>query len=310
MTASLPRTRNTVDWKAVGIFVLISYGLAFIIDAVVLTTMGLANPLAIVPISLRMFTPLIATVIICRWVTREKWLPAVGLSRESFAQGQWKKIITSSLLGLVLIAVVIAASTAVAIAAGWLEPDWSMSQTLAPLADAGVTISPGVLLLITVIQALFASVTINAVMTFGEEAGWRGWLQQALEPLGRLRQILLTGAIWGLWHTPLIAAGYNFENQIPGIAAVVLFTVFCIAFGALLSWLSIRSHSVLPAVIGHAFFNAMAAAPALLIAPGDTWDRVLAAPMGVPGIVLFAALAVVLFYGFNTTRKHAVAQHN
>src|SRR5699024_1380280 len=106
------------------------------------------------------------------------------------------------------------------------------------------------------------------------------------------------------------AAGYNFENQIPGIAAVVLFTAFCIALGALLSWLSIRSRSVLPAVIGHALFKAMAAAPALVIAPGVTWERAATLPMCDAGRVLFAALAVVLFDGFNTTRKHAVAQHN
>ena len=77
--------------------------------------------------------------------------------------------------------------------------------------------------------------------------------------------------------------------------AVLLFTAFCIAFGAVLSWLSLRSKSVLPAAIGHAFFNALAGFPAMLVATGDTWDRVLAAPMGVPGISIFAVVAVVLF---------------
>ena len=33
----------------------------------------------------------------------------------------------------------------------------------------------------------------------------------------------------------------------------------------------------------------------MLVATGDTWDRVLAAPMGVPGISIFAVVAVVLF---------------
>lgn len=286
---------RAVNWRAVGFFVLISFGLAYALDAVLLSALGLAHPLAIVPISLRMFTPLIATVIVCRFITFEKWTGAVGLGRESFANGQWKKIVSSVLIGFVLVVSVIAASIALATAAGWLNPDWEMTQTRAPLIEAGADISPTVLIVMTVIQAFIAGITINALMAFGEEAGWRGWLQNALEPLGRLRQVLLIGVIWGLWHAPLIAAGYNFSDQIPGAVAVLLFTAFCIAFGAVLSWLSLRSKSVLPAAIGHAFFNALAGFPAMLVATGDTWDRVLAAPMGVPGIAIFAVVAVVLF---------------
>ena len=134
--------------------------------------------------------------------------------------------------GFVLIVGVIAASIALATAAGWLHPDWEMTQTRAPLIEAGADISPTVLIIMTVIQAFIAGITINALMAFGEEAGWRGWLQNALEPLGHLRQVLLIGVIWGLWHAPLIAAGYNFSDQIPGAVAVLLFTAFCIAFGA------------------------------------------------------------------------------
>lgn len=286
---------NTVNWRAVGIFVLISFGLAFALDAALLSTIGLAHPLAIFVISLRMFTPLIAATVVCRWVTREKWTLGVGLGRASFAQGGWKKILGSTFIGLLLISVGIVASTAIAIAAGWLEPDWAMTQALQPLTDAGVNLSPAVLIIITLVQAVIASFTINAVMAFGEEAGWRGWLQNALEPLGRVRQILLTGAIWGLWHAPLIAAGYNYNGQIPAVAAILLFTAFCIAFGGLLSWVSLRSRSVLPATVGHAFFNAMAGAPALLVAQGATWNVALAAPIGVPGIAIFALLAALLF---------------
>lgn len=292
---STTHTATAVNWKAVGIFVLISFGLAYALDAILLTTIGLAHPLAIVPMSLRMFTPLIATLIVCRWVTHEKWVPAVGLGQASFTQGAWKRIVNTTAIGFALIILAIVAATALAIAAGWLNPDWSMSQALTPLADAGVVLSPTVFLVINLVQVIIAALTINAVMAFGEEAGWRGWLQNALEPLGRLRQIILVGAIWGLWHAPLIAAGYNFADQIPGAAAVLLFTAFCITYGAVLSWLTLRSNSVLPATFGHAFFNALAPISAVLVAPGDTWNRVLAAPMGLPGALIFAALSAVLF---------------
>ena len=50
----------------------------------------------------------------------------------------------------------------------------------------------------------------NALLAFGEEVGWRGWLLPALRPLGVWPALLTSGAIWGLWHSPLILLGYNF----------------------------------------------------------------------------------------------------
>jgi uncharacterized protein len=45
----------------------------------------------------------------------------------------------------------------------------------------------------------------------GEEIGWRGFLAPALvKHLGFTQGALLTGAIWGLWHMPiLLFADYN-----------------------------------------------------------------------------------------------------
>src|SRR5690625_7710980 len=97
-----------------------------------------------------------------------------------------------------------------------------MTQTRAPLIEAGADISPTVLIVMTVIQAFIAGITIDALVAFGEEAGWRGWLQTALAALGRLSQVLLIGVIGGLWHAPLIAARYNFSEQIPGAVAARL----------------------------------------------------------------------------------------
>src|SRR5699024_12517232 len=111
-----------------------------------------------------------------------------------------------------------------------------MTQTRAPLIEAGADISATVLIVMTVIQAFIAGITINALMAFGEEAGWRGWLQNALEPLGHLRPVLLIGVIWGLRHAPLIAASYNFSDPIPGAVAVLAITAFCSSFGAVVSW--------------------------------------------------------------------------
>ena len=46
--------------------------------------------------------------------------------------------------------------------------------------------------------------TVNGLFGFGEEYGWRGWLADELRPLGPVVANLVTGVLWGLWHTPLI----------------------------------------------------------------------------------------------------------
>lgn len=41
---------------------------------------------------------------------------------------------------------------------------------------------------------------IGGFSTLGEELGWRGYLQGALRPLGRLRGYLLLAFLWEIWH--------------------------------------------------------------------------------------------------------------
>jgi membrane protease YdiL (CAAX protease family) len=41
---------------------------------------------------------------------------------------------------------------------------------------------------------------IGGFSTLGEELGWRGFLQGALRPLGRVRGYLLLALMWEVWH--------------------------------------------------------------------------------------------------------------
>ena len=89
----------------------------------------------------------------------------------------------------------------------------------------------------------------------GEELAWRGWLLPKLEQrFGQLRAALLSGLLWGVWHAPIVAMGYNYGKGHPlqNIAAMVL---FCVVLGSIQAFLYWKSQSVWSAVLFHAAVN-------------------------------------------------------
>ena len=89
----------------------------------------------------------------------------------------------------------------------------------------------------------------------GEELGWRGFLVPTLaRTMSFTRLSLLSGAIWALWHMPLIIfADYN--GGTPTWYSVTCFAVMVIAMGIPFAWLRLHSGSVWPAAILHASHN-------------------------------------------------------
>lgn len=84
-------------------------------------------------------------------------------------------------------------------------PLYSFDANLSALPRSG-PVSPQMLVAIQVVAALTVAIPINSIFAFGEELGWRGYLLPRLqELLGYWPGLLGHGAIWGLWHAPLIA---------------------------------------------------------------------------------------------------------
>jgi membrane protease YdiL (CAAX protease family) len=82
-----------------------------------------------------------------------------------------------------------------------------------------------VLLIVSFFAALIAGFSINGLFALGEELGWRGFLWDRLRPYGLKGKVLL-GIIWGLWHAPIIALGFNFPmHRRLGILFMVFLTI-------------------------------------------------------------------------------------
>lgn len=87
------------------------------------------------------------------------------------------------------------------------------------------------------------------VVAVGEELGWRGWLlPQLAARTSRLRAALGTGAIWGVWHAPLLFSG---------LATASMFLLFVIGLSVLFTWLwSYARSGLFTVVVAHACVNA------------------------------------------------------
>jgi len=158
-----------------------------------------------------------------------------------------------------------------------------------------ISLSPEILLAIQVLVALTVVVPINALFTFGEEFGWRAYLLPKLLPLGIRRAVVFQGIVWGIWHWPLIAMGYNYGSAYPaapwlGFLAMAWATT---SVGAFLAWATLRGGSVWPAVIGHAIFNAFAGT-ALYFTRGNPVTVLGPLPIGFIGALPWLALGVWL----------------
>lgn len=171
----------------------------------------------------------------------------------------------------------------------YFDPTMETVQTA--LGAAGGSVSPTVFVVGQLALALTLGPAINTVVAFGEEFGWRGFLLQHLVPLGRRRAVVLTGVIWGIWHWPIIAMGYNYGLGYQGapwvgMLAMVWLTVL---LGTLLAWVTLRAGSVWPAAVGHGAFNAIAGFGVLFLAGDPT---LLFGPMATGVVVSLPLLAL------------------
>jgi membrane protease YdiL (CAAX protease family) len=159
------------------------------------------------------------------------------------------------------------------------------------LAQAAVTgLTPPLFMTIIVVQTLLLGPFLGLVITFGEEYGWRGYLQPVLTNLGRVRGVTLVGIIWGIWHWPVIWMGYNFPGH-PYLGSLLM-VLFCLGLAFILGYAVFKAKGVWIAAFLHALFNqSFGFFMGMIYKPTDV---AYSFGIGIPGVIVFALLVVLI----------------
>lgn len=154
--------------------------------------------------------------------------------------------------------------------------------------------------LMQILMGVFLSPFLNIINCFGEEWGWRGYLlPKMLKRFKVVPTLLITGVIWGLWHAPLTVMGHNYGLGYRGfpVTGILAMCVFCIVIGILLSYVTIKTNSCIPAIMGHGTINGFSAMGMYFTSLENPYNVFLGpAPTGLIGGAGFIIVAAVLLY--------------
>lgn len=306
MTASTASVRPRVAWLAVIVFTLLACGLAWLVCLPLWLGEGLGEPIAGMLLPVMMFTPALAALV----VTLTMRVPSRG-ARMRFL-GLWplrpaKRVVWLMVVGWLVPPVLVALSILLAAALGFVQLDFAFSgfeRELVKALPPGTPLPPVGIVVAAQVAAIPLGALFNSILAFGEELGWRGWLVPALRPMGVWPALILSGVIWGVWHSPIVLLGYNFGRT--DVTGVLFMIGGCIAWGVLLGWLRLRSASLWPAVLAHGSPNA--AGGLIVLFAASQPDLALAGPLGIAAWIVVAVIVLVLVLSGQLRRQPELAE--
>jgi uncharacterized protein len=335
-----------VNWKQVGAFIGLTFGLTWTLDLVLFLLGGLNTPAAAIALQLQMLLPAFSAILLgmfffkdsplnihknnskSRWFT---WyfllftLLYIGAAILAFVRPELTQTISPimlipSFIGMILfivLRVVGGKTTFTGVGMGGGKPklwfllglgiviftglqtilSWlfKMGQPVdlsALYAQAATTtgIAPPVLMGVIAIQTLLVGPFLGILIAFGEEYGWRGYLQPAMMNLGRIRGVALVGIIWGIWHWPVIWMGYNYPGH-PYLGSLLML-LFSFGLAFVLGYAVLKAKGIWIAAFLHALVNqSFGFFMGVIYKPGDA---AYSFGIGIPGLILLALLVALI----------------
>jgi hypothetical protein len=249
------KMNKSLELKGILSFLAITFGITYLLEAILILAgfriTQIPPIIAQYTLLVAMWVPALAAYLTTRFVTKEKlsttW-PSFGVS--------WKPYLATA----VLIPLLFVITYAITWGLGLGQPDWHLTSFFGLFSDMGFDMSsaPSAPIIIAALSAasLLVAPFLNSFFAFGEEWGWRGFLLPRLMPLGKTKAYLMLGVIWGLWHAPMIAIGFNYPGQpVLGILMMIGLTT---VLGIFINELTLRYQSAILAGWAHGVFNSQA----------------------------------------------------
>ena len=255
-------TGPAIDWKGIAVFLLITFAITYSLEGglMLIGISPIVRGVGQYLVLIAMWVPAFATLVTAKFITRE------GFGGLLLRFGDWREYVKVGLAipaGFVLI-----------YGLTWLlglgQPDWELRHFQGLFTAQGIEPppipSPFIIWPVLFFVSLLIGPIANSVIAFGEELGWRGYLLPKLMPLGKPKAYLLMGLIWGMWHWPLVLAGFMYPGNL--FAGLIMFTTLTTVLGIYINELTLRQRSSILAGWAHGVFNTQRLGMWALLFPG------------------------------------------
>lgn len=239
----MKKNQNQFSLKKITTFVILTFGITALFDIPTILLKISGEALMMFTVA-SMWSPAIA-VVLTKWIYKEnirdlnwKW-PKAKYILASFAIPILYALVTYSIIWT----------------AGWggfyneeFVKDVAVSYGISSL-------SPSLIIIIFIVMIGIFGMFRSCSFTLGEEIGWRGFLVPELfKKYSYIKTSLITGAIWAVWHYPVLIFGY-YNNGTPFWYGLICLTIMIIGTSFIMAWFTIKSGSLFPAMILHAAHN-------------------------------------------------------
>ncbi len=278
-----------VPFKALFVYIVIVFVAAYLLDTPLITGLLPRSYFGLLA-SIRMWAPFLGSVLALRIIG----VPLVdGLKMLGWRLGKARYIP----LGLSIPYILYGAGVVLLYMAGFSPTNPLLviagMPGVKPVEAAMIRSSPTAYLIIQLVSAALAGLTINAALALGEETGWRGLMYIVLTPrYGLALASIVTGITWGLWHADLILyLKYSLPHH-PDILGVAVYTCFTTACSFILYMLRHYSSSILAPAVMHGTLNALGT---LMMFTYPGLDEIYGLPVGLASIVALIIIGSILY---------------
>lgn len=158
------------------------------------------------------------------------------------------------------------------------------------MKDAPVKFGLWGFVVITFLSGLMGGATVNAVLAFGEEIAWRGFLVKELAGKKLIWAAVFIGVLWGAWHFPLILNGHNYPDH--PVIGVFMMILMCVSLSPIFVYFRVKSGTLLVPAIIHGTFNAVVPMTNMLVSPAHD---LLIGCAGLAGIIVLLLFDAAIF---------------